>query len=58
MINDESYKLSDVKKYVPPEQLMGNKLLSATNTNTGSDSELSIFGNNKQAGKSWAEIQI
>jgi hypothetical protein len=51
MINDESYKLNDVKKYVPPEQLMGNKLLSATNTNTGSDSELSIFGNKQNTTK-------
>jgi hypothetical protein len=40
MINDESYKLNDVKKYVPPEQLMGN-----SPGNTTSDTELSIFKN-------------
>jgi hypothetical protein len=45
MMNDESYKLNDVKRYVPPEQLMGSKLISATNTNAGGDSELSIFSN-------------
>jgi hypothetical protein len=44
MIEDESYKLNDVKKYVPPEQLMGNKLINATNATAGAEAELSIFG--------------
>lgn len=43
MINDESYKLNDVKKYVPPEQLMGGS--GATNAITvgAADTEMSIF---------------
>ena len=38
MMNDESYKISDVKKYAPPDQL-NSKTASPLNN----DSELSIF---------------
>ena len=37
MINDESYKISDVKNYVPPEQQLIHKDTAAP------DHELSIF---------------
>jgi hypothetical protein len=40
MINDESYKLNDVKKYVPPEQLMQQKI---SPHHSNQDSELSVF---------------
>jgi hypothetical protein len=39
MINDESYKLSDVKKYVPPEQ----SPLSKVNIKPNTENELTIF---------------
>lgn len=45
MMNDESYKLNDIKRYVPPQQLTGNKLISSTNTTLGVDSEMSMIQN-------------
>ena len=41
MINDESYKISDIKKYVPPEAPIG--LRTAPQNNALNENELSVF---------------
>jgi hypothetical protein len=48
MINDESYKINDIKKYVPPEAPIG--LRTAPTSNSAAENELSVFntpGTNK-----------